>query len=156
VQRALPVLELQYVDASGSRGAVTVKYPADTTVAVIDAQATVLASLIAPITGCTLIRQRIIYRSVELPRPDADTGSYIFRSGLFILSCDDDAPAAIATVPGIIDDVLLTSGPTAGYGIDTSHSLIIDFFDAVLGLNATNIFGDLIDGIAAAYLQSRA
>jgi len=135
---------------------VTVKYPVDTTVAVIDAQASVLASLIAPITGCALIRQRIIYRAVELPRPDADTGSYIFRSGAFLMMCNPPAPAAVVIVPGIIDDVLLTDGPTAGYGIDRENALIVDFFDAVIGLNATNIFGDAITAIEAAYLQSRA
>jgi hypothetical protein len=155
VERALPVLELQYVDASGTRGAITVKYPLDTTVAVMDDQASALSSLIAPITGATLIRQRIIYKAAERPRPDADAGSYIFRSGIFLMMTNPPSPAAIVVVPAIIDAVLLTSGPTAGYGIDRSNSDIIAFFDAVIALNATNVFGDTITAIEAAYLVSR-
>lgn len=156
MQRALPVLELQYVDASGTRGAVTVKFPLDTTVAIMDASATALASLIAPITGAALIRQRIIYKAVQLPKPDADTGSYIFRSGMLFFDCGDDSPFEFITVPAILDAVLLTDGPSAGYGIDLTNSDVTAVVDEMLALNCTNVFGNAVIELIAGYVQSRA
>jgi hypothetical protein len=155
MQIALPVLELQYVDASGTKGAVTVKFPLGTTVAVIDAQASVLASLIAPITGCVLIRQRIIYKTVEVPRADADTGSSIYRAGVFFFDCGDDNPLELLSIPGILDETLVTDGPTAGYAIDLSNSDVDAFVTIVTDGIYINQFGDDITAVHAAYVQSR-
>lgn len=155
MERKLPVLELQYVDSSGTKGATTVRFPLDTTVAFMEAQAIALASLIAPITGCVLIRQRIIYKAVEIPKPDADDGSYIFRSGVLFFDCGTDNPLELITVPALSDAVLLTDGPTADYGIDLTNSDVVAVFDAMLALDCTNVFGDAITELIAGYIQSR-
>jgi hypothetical protein len=132
-----------------------VRYPFDTTVAVIDASATALASIIAPITGCTLIRQRIIFRAKQLPRDVADTGSSTYNSGVLIFTTDDDGPNELLAVPGILDSVLLTDGPTAGYGIDTANSDIQALIMLLTGSIYTNPFGDALNELTAAYRQSR-
>lgn len=152
----LPVLELQYVDDTGTKGTTTVKYPIGTTVAVIDAQATALASLIAPITGCVLIRQRIIYKAVVTPRPVPDVGSTIKRQGVFLFSVDPPSPYGLIAVPGILEEVLSDVEPFAGYAIDRDNAAIINFVDTVIAGDLTNPFGDALTSLAAAYRQSRA
>lgn len=149
------MLELQYVDETGTKGAVAVKYPLGTTVAFMDAQASALASLIAPITGCSLIRQRIIYKAVVEPREVPDTGSIVHNVGAFLFFTGVDTPMEIVTVPGILDSVLKTSGPTAGYEIDESNSDIEAFLDLVEMGFYTNPFGDDVIQLQAAYRQSR-
>ena len=131
------------------------KYPLDTAVAVMDAQASVLASLIAPITGCALIRQRIIYKAMAIPKPDADTGSYIFRSGMFIFSNGDGNPLTLASVPGILESLLVTSGWDAGYKVDDTNGDVEAFLTLVEDGIYTNQFADDIVQLEVAYLQSR-
>jgi len=149
------VLELQYVDETGTKGATTVKYPLGTTVAFMEAQATALASLIAPITGCVLIRQRIIYKAVQTPRDAPDTGSAVKSQGVFFFSTGDDTPLELLSVPGIEAEVISNAEPGAGVAIDTDNAAIIAFVDAVTANGFTNPFGEAITALVTAYRQSR-
>lgn len=155
VDVALPVLELQFLDSTGSKGTTTVKYPLGTTVAVIDASASAFASLIAPLTGCTLIRQRIIFKAAVSPRDVPDTGSLVHNVGMFIFNSASDAPLELIAVPGILSSVLVTDGPTAGYGIDLANGYVDTLVAAIIENGLSNPFGDDIVSIAAAYRQSR-
>ena len=152
---ALPVLELQYVDETGTKGAITVKYPLGTTVAFMDAQATALASLIAPITRCALIRQRIIYKAVETPRSSPDVGSDIKTSGVFIFESEDGESQTLVEVPGILASKIVTSGVGEGVLIDTGDSDIIAFIDEFVAQEMTNTFAVVCAELVAAYRQSR-
>jgi hypothetical protein len=149
------VLELQYVDATGTKGATTVKYPLGTTVAVMDAQASALASLIAPITGCVLIRQRIIYKAVADPRDVPDTGSTVKSQGVFFFSTGDDTPYEVVGVPGIDEEVISDVEPFSGVSIDVTNSDVIAVLDVVLAGIYSNPFGDDIASLVTAYRQSR-
>ncbi len=152
---SLPVLELQYLDSTGTKGTTTVKYPLGTTYAVIDASASAFASLIAPITGCVLIRQRIIFKATVTPRDVPDTGSLIHNAGVFVFSNGEDNPNTIVSVPGILDAVLVTVGPTAGYEIDDTNSDVDAFLTLVADGIYTNPFADDVVQLEAAYRQSR-
>lgn len=151
----LPVLELQFVDETGTKGTTTVKYPFGTTVAVIDASATAFASLIAPISGCVLIRQRIIYKAIATPRDVPDTGSTVKFQGVFFFSTGDDTPIELIAVPGILDTVISTIEPGAGVLIDVTISDVVDFIATVLDSDLINPFGDNITELVTAYRQSR-
>jgi hypothetical protein len=149
------VVELVYLDDSGSRGAVTMHVDATSLATDIAAEAEALAAIIAPVTGCVLVTERIKYRIVQVPPlPDA-TGVSVKRVGAFFFSTNPPLPDAIITLPGILDSILETTGACAGYCIDVSNSDVISFVDAVIALNATNPFGDDITDLNAAYLQSR-
>lgn len=156
MEAALPVLELQYVDETGSRGAITVKYPIGTTVAVMDAEAIALASIVAPITGCALIRQRVIYKFVATPRLSPDTGSDVKRQGVFIFDGSDEDKKALVAIPGILDSLLVVDGPGSGILIDTSLTDVETFVDECIAGIWCNPFGDDILSLIAAYRQSRA
>lgn len=149
------MLELQYVDETGTKGTTSVKYPLGTTVAVIDASATALASLIAPITGCSLIRQRIIFKAVQIPLDVPDTGSLVHSAGVFFFSNGEDNPMTIVSIPGILESLFVTSGPTAGYEIDDANSDVDSFLTLVEDGIYTNPFADDVIQLEAAYRQSR-
>lgn len=130
-------------------------FPLGTTYAVLDAQASALASFIAPLTSCTLIRQRIIIKDVTEPRATPDVGSSIKRCGVFIFSDTFDENVVLVQVPGILDDVLATDGPGAGVLIDTDDSRVIDFVVAYIASIMVNPFNVKCSVLNTAYRQSR-
>lgn len=151
----MPVLELLYADETGTKGATTVKYPTGTTYAIMDADATALASLIAPLTGCVLIRQRIIFKAVAIPRLEPILGSSVKQSGVFIWNDGTDDNLNLFEVPGILDSILETTGNGAGVLIDLTNSGVVALINEYIASDLTNIFGVVCDTLAAAYRQSR-
>lgn len=151
----MPVLELLYVDETGTKGTTTVKYPVGTTYAVVDADAAVLASLIAPLTGCVLMRQRIIFKAVAIPRLEPIPGSSVIQSGVFIFSDGTADNLNLFEVPGILDSILETTGNGAGVLIDLTNSDVIALIDAYIAADLTNVFGTVCETLEAAYRQSR-
>jgi len=149
------VVELVWQDASGSTSAVTMHAPSSATVDDIDASASALASIIVPLTGATLIRQRIRYISVPDEPVSASGGASILRTGVFFFDTDDDAPLAVSLVKAIKDSLIVDNGFGDGVLIDTEDSDVIAFVNAVIDGGYTNVFGDDIVGLATAYLQSR-
>lgn len=124
-------------------------------VSAIDASALALASLIAPLTGAVLVRQRIIYKSVAVPRLAAIEGSAVRKQGAFIFEDDAGTHNCIATVPAIVESAIMSTGPGAGVLIDQSNADIIAFVETYLGGIWTNPFADDMSVLVAAYLQSR-
>jgi len=144
-----------YIDETGTKGTTTVKYPVGTTYAVIDAEASVLASLIAPITGCVLVRQRIIYKAVEIPRLSPDTGSDVKQAAVFFFATEANAIDGLLAVPGILEGVMRIDEPFAGYVVDGSNSAIVSLVAVILAAGLTNPFGDVFTSLVTAYRQSR-
>jgi len=155
VLKPTAVVELVWQDASGSTSATTIHAPASATVIEIDATASALASILVPLTGCVLIKQRIRYIWVPDEPVVASGGASILRAGSFFFKTEDDGPIALIVVRAIKDAVLVDSGPTEGYAIDTDNSDVISFEDAVIDGMVTNVFGDDAIELITAYLQSR-
>ena len=149
------VVELVMQDASGSTSAITLSAPSSATVDDIDASATALASIIVPLSGATLIKQRIRYISVSDEPVSASGGASVLRTGAFFFDTADGAPLAIALVKAIKDSLIVDSGFGDGVLIDTEDSDIVTFVNALIDGGYTNVFGDDIVGLATAYLQSR-
>ncbi len=153
--KQLPYVELQYLDGSGSKGATRMFLPLDTTVADGEASAIALASLLAPITGCTLIRSLIRYRAVAEARVEAFIGSSITNSGVFIFEDETGESQTLVAVPGLLSSKLVLDGPGSGVLIDIDDSDVIAFLDAFAASGMTNPFAELCINIIAAYRQSR-
>jgi len=152
---ATATIELVYLDASGSTGAVTMHASAAQPVTEIAAQAEALAAIIAPICDCELVRSRIKYKVVQEDVPPAAIGSSVKRQGAFFFDTSDDTPIGIVSIPGISNDVIEVAGVRVGYGIDVSNSDVVAFLDELIAINATNSFGDAITSLRDAYVQSR-
>ena len=149
------VVELVWRDDSGSTATTTINAPSSATVIEIDAAASALASILVPLTGAVLIKQRIKYRFEVVPREGPVDDTPIIRSGAFFFDATPDTPDYVAIVPSIKEEVLIDVGPTAGYEIDSTNTAVIAFVAALLGNAATNPFGDALSMLVAAYRQSR-
>ena len=153
--KPVAVVELVWQDETGSTAVTMLHAPSSATYADIDASASALASILASLTGCVLIKQRIKYKSVPDTPVAADEGTAIVRTGLFFFSTGTSTPDTGIVVPSINDGIILETGPTSGYGIDLSNSDVIAFENAVIVANVTNPFGDAVEALFAAYIQSR-
>ena len=149
------VVELVMQDETGSTAAVTLHAPSSATYAEIDASATALASILLPLTGAVLVRQRIKYVAVPDSPVSADNDTAIVRTGLFFFSTGTTTSDTGIMVPAVKDAIISTTEPTAGVGIDLTNSDVIAFEDAVIASGVTNPFGDAIEALFVAYLQSR-
>jgi hypothetical protein len=151
----VPFVELVYQDESGSAAALKLFLAASSTVAAAVSASDALAAAVAPITGGVLVRRRIVYQM----RPDdpgsPEAGTSIKRQGVFFFDCGSAASDAIVTVPGIRDELLVTSGPSEGVEIDATLSAITTFVDELIADGATNPFAEAITSLVLAYRQSR-
>jgi hypothetical protein len=129
--------------------------PLGTTYDEMDAGASALASILAPLTGAVLIRQRIIFKSVAVPQDVADVGSSIKRRGVFYFASDDDMSVTLVEVPGILEEMILTTGNGAGVLIDLSNGYISTLIATIIETPICDPFGVLMGHILAAYRQSR-
>lgn len=149
------VVELVWQDASGSTASTMLNVPSSSTVEDIDAAATAIASIVLPLSGAILIKQRIKFRNEVVPRSEPAGSTPIVRSGVFYFSVDPPSPDGLIFVPSIKESVLSDVEPFAGVGIDRDNSDVIAFVAAVIAGGVTNVFGDAFTALVAAYRQSR-
>lgn len=150
-----PKVELVYLDARGSTGAVTVHFPIGTTVIEALDATNALGASIASLTGCTLVKARIKFTLFEDSVGIPDEGASITERGVFYFDTTGGNPIALIEIPGIKDSAFLSTGFGAGFIIDLANSDVITFVSAVIAMNACNVFVDTVTGVNVAYLQSR-
>lgn len=153
--KPVAIVELVWQDESGSTASTMLSAPSSATVDNIDAAATAIASIIAPLTGAVLVKIRIKYRAQTVPRTEPVDSTPIARSGVFYFSVDPPSPDGLINVPSIKESVISDVEPFAGVAIDRANSAVISFVDAVLAGGVTNPFGDVFTSLVAAYRQSR-
>lgn len=149
------IVELVYRDETSSQGAIQLNFPISTSYADAEVGALAFASAFASLTGCTLIEIRFRYRYQTNTRLTAADGSSMKRQGVFLFAIDGDSPSAIISVPGILDETLLTTGPLAFYQIDLTNTDIAAFCDAIADNGICNQFADDITAVITGALQSR-
>lgn len=150
-----PSVDLVLMDETGSTGAVSFHLPLGTTVATAVSAANALAAVVLPVSGCVLVRRRIVYKYKEQPVPSADVGASIVSRGVFFFDCGTDSPNAVIDIPGIRDEVFITTGAGAGIVIDPTLPSVSDYISAIVDNGASNPFADDVVGFIEAYLQSR-
>ena len=97
-------IDLIMMDSKGSTGAVTVHIPASSTIAIGDAVASALASLVAPMSDAVLIKYRISWRNGTDALSVAETGAAIKNAGVFVLCSDSSPQLAVLNIPGIKEE----------------------------------------------------
>lgn len=149
------VVELIWQDASGSTAALTVFALSSFTVAEIDASASALASLVAPLTDCVLVGQRIRYKTAHEEHAMPDFSTPVTRAGVLFFSTDGVEVGGLVNVPAIADDYLIDVGPGADAVIDIEDVDIVALVDAMMELPCCNPFGDEFTALLSGYVQSR-
>ena len=153
--RPTATIELIYTDETGSTSAVIINVPVSTSIAIMDATATALASLIVPMTDASLTKIRYKFK-FEVDTPITDAGSNpITICGVFFCECGEDVPMEVIMLPSIKTSLLIHTGPTSEYAIDLTASDVIAFEDGLIAANSCNPFGNVIASIETAYRQSR-
>ena len=152
-----PTASVEYIwrDETGSTAMTSLSVPVGLTVSEIDVTADAVASILASVTGCVLVRQSIKWRAQTVPRTEPADSTPITRSCAFYFSVDPPSPDGIVIVPSIKESVISDEEPFAGVAIDRSNSDIVSLVDAILSLGATNVFGDVFTSLVAAYRVSR-
>lgn len=148
-------IEMVYLDASGSTKALTLSTRSSNTVSTIASEVAALGAIVASITSCVFVRQRIKYTVWEDAPIPAAVGSSIKRRAVLFLGTGDINPLAVIEIPSPIDSIFLTDGPSAFYEVDVTNTDVIAFVDTLVAENATNVFGDAIEDVQSGYLQSR-
>jgi len=149
------VVELVWQDETGSTAVTLLHTPSSLTVAEIDADAMALASILASLTDCTLVKSRIKYRNRPEERPVPVSDTPIHEQAVFIFATDDVTPLALIAVPSIKDSIMLTTGFGSGFIVDTSLDDVIAFIDACISLPVCSPFSDEAISLESAYRQSR-
>ena len=149
------VIELVWQDRSGSTAITSISAPSSSSVEDIDASASALASILMPLTGCTLIKQRIVYKWVPDEPVVASGGTSIRDTGSFFFSTGEDTAIALIVVRAIKDEFIIETGPGAGIVIDETISDVAAFIDTVIDGIIANVFGDSVEAFITAYKQSR-
>jgi hypothetical protein len=149
------VIELILMDERGSTSAVVVNIPSSTPISEADASALALASVVAPMSDAVLVRYRVSWRVVADEPGIAENGAAIKNAGVFIYRNFTDTDYTIVSIPAIKDSLVLSTGFTAGVGIDTSADEVFELGEQLLDMNACNPFGEFVWALKSAYKQSR-
>lgn len=148
-------IELVLMDETGSTSAVVLNVSSTTSTSVMDAQATALASLIAPLTDCVLIKIRYCYRAIT-GADISDAGSTpLATAGIIFLATTSEDHIGLVNIPAIKPSLFLTTGNGAGVLMDTSSSDLIALVEELVALNVSTPTGDVLDHLLTAYRQSR-
>jgi hypothetical protein len=143
------------MDETGSTSAVVVNVPSSSSIAIMDANATALASLIAPMTDAVLVKIRHSYRTVyEVDISEAGSSPIVF-AGMFFFTDFEGSHIGVVTVPGIKDEFIDTTGVGAGVLINTSADEVFAFVEYMRTNDFTTPMGDFFFFLKAAYRQSR-
>ena len=153
--RPTATIELIYTDETGSTSAVQVNVPVSSTITILDANATALASLIAPITDAVLTKVRYKFKAV-LDGDISDAGSNpIAVAGVIFMADVDETHIGLINIPAIKDILIQSSGNGAGVLLDTGNTLLTDLVEALAEINVSTPMGDALDHLLTAYRQSR-
>lgn len=148
-------IELVLKDETGSSAAVVVNVPSTTSISVMDATATALASIIAPMSDCVLVKMRYCYRSITGADISSAGSTPLTTAGILFLATTSEDHIGLVNIPAIKPSFILTTGDGAGVLMDTANSDLIALVDELVTLNASTPAGDVLDHLLTAYRQSR-
>lgn len=113
-----------------------------------------LLPLLATGSNCAVYAAKLSNRYLVSDTPPG-VGADAHQQVVLLLRCDDDSLAVMA-VPGVNPAVVLTSGPTAGVGIDLNHSAIAALVSAlttgIAGARPVSPTGHAFTALEAAYV----
>jgi hypothetical protein len=143
------------MDETGSTSAVVVNVPSTSSIATMDATATALASLIAPMTDCVLVKIRHSFRN-QFVVDIRDAGSNpITVAGMFFFEDFDGLHIGIVNIPALKSSLIISTGVGAGVLIDTSDDAVNEFITYAVSNDLCTPMGDFFFRIKTAYRQSR-
>jgi hypothetical protein len=127
IQKPTATVTFTFLDASGSRGMMSLDLPVGTL-----ADNVIIASLraaIENITDCAIISYSVAYTSIDNAAPVPGVGSRVERKGAFKY-LTEAGKTVVYNVPGVATTIVLPTGL-----IDTSNAGVIAFNTAMTALS---------------------
>lgn len=150
----VPRLGYTVLDGSGSGSTFKLSLSHGVTVASAMAAGNTLRGLLAPLTGCTFVRQSVTYHAINDAAGPADPGSLAKNLGLFVFETSSPDQLAAIRVPGIRPNLIKTTGPNAGLELDETLAPIQAFLAAMLMGDWCNPFGYDLVSLGATLVES--
>jgi hypothetical protein len=151
----LPIITLDFLDASGSIGKMQIRLKAGTSAADAQSAADVLIATLTALSDAVIVGVDIAYRFWAATREPASGDTPEAHQGAFTFDCDGIERYAEIAIPSFKPSLLQNAGPGAGILIDTSNSDVSAFITTVVDGIWCNPFADDIVAVSAAYLQWR-
>lgn len=151
----VPAIRLYLVDGSGSYSQAEYWIRPGSTVEDGRGAAHTMRGALAGLTLCTIYGFAVEYRGVELTAPVAAGPAAAARTGVLIFTTTAPDEYAIVTIPGVRDDLVLTTGAGAGVQLDTTSPAISALVAELTNGDYVNPFGYILTGLAGAMLQIR-
>lgn len=153
--KPVATIELVLMDESGSTSAVVVNVPSGTTLAIADASALTLASVVLPMTDCVMVKYRIAWRFQYEDNALPESGAGIAQCGVLIFEGDGGVTAGLVAIPSLKDEKLVTTGTGAGVLIELTDTDVLAMIAGILDAECSNALGVQFVDLQTAYLQSR-
>lgn len=110
---------------------------------------------LVPLSSCAFIRQSVVYPFIEMAPAAPLAGAQATRVGVFVFATSEPDRYAIVEIPGILDAMLLTSGPGAGVQIDPAAPAVVNLVAELTSGRWCNPFGQVLIDLVAAFVQVR-
>lgn len=155
MQAKIPYLLYGMVDESTTRATMRLTIKPSTTLSTAQTICSSTRSLIENMTDCAIDRQSVVFPFLADAPGIPATGANNHKTGIFIFATTDIAQLAVLELPGITEACILTTGPTAGIGIDVLNTDVAAFIDAMVNGLYMNMFGYDITELLAAFVEIR-
>jgi hypothetical protein len=113
-------------------------------------------ALISAISSAVCVESDVIVRYSDPSQPAAGMASSVKRSGTFIYD-NGAASLVVLRIPSIRSDLILSSGPYAGIGIDVDNADVMDYVNAVMGgisgISVCDPFGSDVVALSNAFVE---
>lgn len=150
-----PYVQLVGVDDSQSVGYVRLHVRRSLDRTQVEAGAAAMRARLRSVSSIAFVRDNIIFPGVETAPRTPAAGVQLDRRGVFIFGTVSPDEFALVELPGIVDSVLVTTGPTAGLNIDQAAPAVQAFVAQLTNGSWCNEFGYPLTTLEAAYVQIR-
>jgi hypothetical protein len=149
----VPSWSITLIDETSSSALMRGSLAAGTSADAALAYVTALASAVAPITDCAIVRAAVSYRITIDPSSNPTPGARSADQALFVFDTDDPPVTAVVSVAGILRSKLSTVSCFGGVDIDLADSDIAAFTTEVSGGIWTDPFALDLAAVNTAYIR---
>jgi hypothetical protein len=150
------IIRLHYIDNDLARSTCQVNFSAGTDPSTLLSQVSSWQAIISALSSAICIETDVIVRYSDPSQPSAGISSNGKRSGTFIYD-NDAASFVVLRVPSIRNELVLSSGPYAGVGIDVDDADVSAYIDAVIngisGVEVCDPFDSDIVSLSSAFVE---
>lgn len=141
------------VDETGSSSLMRGSLAAGTSASTALAYVTDLASAVAAISSCVVVRVSVSFRIVQQPLPAPSPPERTIDEGVFIFQTSEDDKLAVFVFSGFPETLLETDGCFSGVRIDTDSAALAALISLISGGIWTDPFNVDLTDVLTGYMR---